>query len=132
MTRPSVDDLMAAESRLNQSLIACVGAVLAGFAWSLLAVKSGSSGTPATGLVALLLLLLQIGCYGWFAASAGRAARILGEGAWKYVVWILVAPFLALVPIPIVSTLIGVSPLSIKFLLGGQLQRAIRETPFAD
>jgi hypothetical protein len=42
-------------------------------------------------------------------------------------VWILASPILALVPIPLVSRVIAVSPLSIKFLLGGQLQTAIRE-----
>jgi hypothetical protein len=57
---------------------------------------------------------------------------MLGETPWKYVVWILAAPFLSRIPIPIVSTLIGVSPLSIKFLLGGQLQSAIRQRPFED
>jgi hypothetical protein len=74
MAKPSVDELMAVESRLNRSLVACVLAVLASLA----------------------------------------------------------APFLALVPIPIVSTIIGVSPLSIKFLLGGQLQAAIRARTFED
>ena len=42
----------------------------------------------------------------------------------KYVVWILAAPLLAKIPIPLVSTLIAVSPLSIKFLLGSQLHSA--------
>ena len=73
------------------------------------------------------LLVVQIGLYVWFAIAAGAAARALGGTAWHYVVWILASPVLALVPIPIVSTVIGVSPLSIKFLLGGQLQTAIRE-----
>jgi hypothetical protein len=132
MTKPSVDELMAAESRLNHSMVACVIVLLAGFAWSIVAAKSAPTASPATGVVAVVLVLLQIGCYGWFAVSAGKAAKILGEAGWKYVVWILVAPFLSLLPIPIVSTIIGVSPLSIKFLLGGQLQRAIRERPFED
>lgn len=132
MTNPSVDELMAVESRLNWSLTACVVVLLASFAWSLLAVNTDTTGTPASPLVPLLFLLLQVGCYAWFAVAAGRAAKILGEAGWKYIVWILAAPFLALVPIPVVSTIIGVSPLSIKFLLGGQLQRAIRERPFAD
>ena len=130
MTTPSVDDLMAAESRLNHSLYAVVVAVLASLGWAFYIAKAGPS--QSAGLVALALFILQLGCYVWFAVSAWKAARILGEAGWKYVVWILAAPFLALVPIPVVSTLIGVSPLSIKFLLGGQLERAIRERPFAD
>ena len=127
MAKPSVEELMAVESRLNRSLVACVLAVLASFIWTFLA-RPGSG----VGWVSLGLLLLQMGCYVWFAIAAGAAAKILGEAAWKYVVWILAAPFLALVPIPVVSTIIGVSPLSIKFLLGGHLQAAIRARTFED
>ncbi len=126
MSKPSVDELVAVESRLNRSLVACVLVVLASLAWGFATEYKGS--TP----VAWSLLLLRLGCYVWFAVSVGAAARILGETAWRYVTWILVAPFLAIVPIPIVSTIIGVSPLSIKFLLAGRLQTAIRERPFED
>lgn len=132
MTKPSSDDLMAAESRLNHSLVASVVAVLASLAWGFFMPRAAAGPSDGAGLVAVALFILQLSCYVWFAVSAGKAAKILGEAGWKYVVWILAAPFLALVPIPIVSTLIGVSPLSIKFLLGGQLERAIRERPFAD
>jgi hypothetical protein len=132
MTKPSVDDLMAAESRLNRSLAACVVAVLVNLGWVFVTAKATGEPSDTAVLVALAVFVLQVSCYVWFAVSAGRAARILDEPGWKYVTWILAAPFLALVPIPIVSTLIGVSPLSIKFLLGGQLESAIRERRFAD
>lgn len=132
MTMPSVEELLAVESRLNRSLVACVLAVLAGIGWTFFMVRAAGAQGPGAGLVGLGLLLLQLGCYVWFAISAGAAAKMLGEAAWKYVLWILVAPFLALIPIPIVSTIIGVSPLSIKFLLGGQLETAIRERTLAD
>lgn len=132
MAKPSVDDLMAAESRLNHSLVGAVVAVLASLGWAFIMAKGAGGPSEGAGVVPLALFILQVGCYVWFAVSAGKAARILGEAGGKYVVWILAAPFLALVPIPIVSTLIGVSPLSIKFLLGGQLERAIRERPFAE
>ena len=132
MAKPSVDDLMAAESRLNHSLVASVVAVVASLGWGFFMARTMARPSAAAGLVALALFVIQLGCYVWFAVSAGKAAKILGEPGWKYVAWILVAPILALVPIPIVSTLIGVSPLSIKFLLGNQLEKAIRERPFAD
>ena len=132
MTKPTVDQLLAVESRLNQSLMACVAAVVASLAWAFYGTRAVAATGATTVVITLALLLVQLGCYVWYAVSAGAAARILGEPAWKYVVWILVAPFLALIPIPIVSTVIGVSPLSIKFLLGGQLQSAIRERTFAD
>ena len=34
MAKPSVDELLAVESRLNRSLVACVLAVLASFIWT--------------------------------------------------------------------------------------------------
>jgi hypothetical protein len=129
MITSSVDELIAAESRLNRSMLACLVAFMAGVIF--LNVKTGGGGLTR-GLAALVLLCLQVGCYVWYALAAGAAAKILGEARWKYVAWILVAPFLALVPFPMVSTLIGLSPLAIKFLLGGQLKTAIRERPFAD
>jgi hypothetical protein len=131
MTLASVHELMAVESRLNRSMAVCVVAILAILFWTLLMIKTGMEGATA-GLVLIGLFLLQLAGYVWFAVAAGAAARRLGEAPWKYVTWILVAPFLALVPIPIVSTIIAVSPLSIKFLLGRQLQTAIRERAFAD
>jgi hypothetical protein len=76
---------------------------------------------------------VQVGCYIWYATAAGRAAKVLGETGWHYVAWILAAPFLTWLPIE--STLamfIGVSPLSIKFLLGRQLDQAIQRRPFED
>jgi len=51
-------------------------------------------------------------------------ARLLDVGVAQHL--------LDLVPIPIVSTIIGASPLSIKFLLSGQLQSAIRDGTIAD
>jgi hypothetical protein len=129
MITSSVDELMAAESRLNRSMLACLVAFLAGLI--LLNVKTAAGGVTR-GLGALVLLCFQMGCYVWYALAAGAAAKMLGEDRWRYVAWILVAPFLALIPIPVVSTLIGLSPLAIKFLLGGQLKTAIRERPYAD
>lgn len=87
---------------------------------------------PGEGSTTLLVLIgIQLASYVWYAVAAGAAARVLGDAGWKYVVWILAAPFLAQLPIPIVSTIIRVSPLSIKFLLGSQLQAAIRQQGFA-
>jgi hypothetical protein len=51
---------------------------------------------------------------------------------WKYILWVLAAPFLALIPIPIVSTVIGLSPLSLKFFFTGQLRNEIKERMLAD
>ena len=123
----TIEELIHAETGLSRAFIGYLFAVLSAMAWPMVAASFGP--VPSTGIVVASagLLVVQIGLYVWFAIAAGAAARALGGTAWHYVVWILASPVLALVPIPIVSTVIEVSPLSIKFLLGGQLQTAIRE-----
>jgi hypothetical protein len=124
MSSVSVDDLLAADDRLTHSFTAAVAAALASIGW---AVFFGNTGPVWLRLV---LITAQFGCYIWYAVAAGAAANVLGGTGWHFVAWILAAPFAALIPIPIVSAVIGVSPLAIKFLLGGQLQSAIRESTF--
>jgi len=119
----SVDDLLAADSDLTRSFAAAVAGALATLLWAIYA------GTALSWVYATLVLV-QFGCYVWYALAAGEAAKALGETRAVYVAWILIAPFAALIPIPVLSTAIGVSPLSIKFLLSGQLQSAIRDQTF--
>jgi len=119
----SVDDLLAADSHLTRSFAAAVAGALATLLWAIYA------GTALSWVYATLVLV-QFGCYVWYALAAGEAAKALGETRAVYVAWILIAPFAALIPIPVLSTAIGVSPLSIKFLLSGQLQSAIRDQTF--
>jgi len=136
MSDVSVEQLQAADSALGRSFIGAATTVLLTLAFGVLVAPSLGSSTESAkavwGVVALALLAAEIGCYVWYAISAGAAAKLLGSSGWHFVTWILVAPFLALVPIPIISTIIGVSPLSIKFLLGGQLQTAIRQATFGE
>jgi hypothetical protein len=119
----SVDDLLTADSHLTRSFMAAVAAALATLLWAIYA------GT-ALSWVYVTLVLVQFSSYVWYAVAAGEAAKALGETRAVYVTWILIAPFAALIPIPVLSTAIGVSPLSIKFLLSGQLQSAIRDQTF--
>ncbi len=129
MALASAEVLQAADTRLTRSFLAGLSVCLLGLAWSFFfpVIPAEPARFP---LVPVVLLVFQIASYVWYAVSAGAAAKLLGATGWHYVTWILAAPFLALVPIPIVSAVIGVSPLSIKFLLGGQLQTAIREATF--
>lgn len=125
----TTEELQAADTRLTRSFLAAVAT------WLATLLRAMFVGVPAPGEVSLFPLVmgaLQIGAYVWYAIAAGAAARAVGAVRWHYVTWILAAPFLAMLPIPIVATLIGVSPLSIKFLLGGQLQTAMRQQMFAD
>jgi hypothetical protein len=132
MRKASVEELVAGETALNRSFAAAVAALLANLAWMLTLAKVEGEPRGVLALVMPALLVLQLGCYVWFAVSAGRAARLLGGTGGMYVAWIIAAPLLSLLPIPIVSLMVQASPLSIKFLLGGQLERAIREGVFAD
>lgn len=132
MPKPSLDELFAVESRLNRSFYACVLVMGALLVW-LFVVARTDGGDQGPGLwIGLGLAILLLSGYVWYAVSAGAAASALGQPAWKYVTWTLVAPILSMLPIPIVSTIIAVSPLSIKFLLGGQLKTEIRERSLAD
>ena len=127
MSAASIDDLVRAESGLNRAFVGYLIAVLGSLAWSMYWPTVPEAQRLNVVLVSMILLVAWIGLLVWYAIAAGRAAKALGATAWHYVAWILASPVLALVPIPLVSTVIAVSPLSIKFLLGGQLQTAIRE-----
>jgi hypothetical protein len=123
----TIEELIDAEGALGRAFIGYLFAVASALAWPMIASSLSPEPTVGIGVASIGLLLAQIGLYVWFAIAAGAAARALGGTAWHYIVWILVSPILSMVPIPVVSTVIAVSPLSIKFLLGGQLQTAIRE-----
>ncbi len=82
--------------------------------------------------VYLVAQVFLVGGYIWYATAIGRAATYLVASPWKYILWVLVAPFLALIPIPIVSTVIALSPLSLKFFFAGQLRSEIKERMLAD
>ncbi len=125
MAATTIEDLIHAEAELSRAFGGYLFAVLSSVAWPM--VVAGQE--PGTALIvgSLALLIVQVGLFVWYALAAGAAARALGGTAGHYIAWILAAPILALAPIPLVSTVIAVSPLSIKFLLGGQLQTAIRD-----
>ncbi len=123
---------MAADSGLNRCLAACVAVFLAGIGL-LFMVSRSDKDVPWAQNAGFVLMALLLACYVWYAVCCGRAAKLLGEAGWKYVVWIVAAPLLSLLPLPgLVSTAITASPLSIKFLLGRQLDEAIRQKAFED
>jgi hypothetical protein len=123
----NVDELIDADTKLTRGFMGAVAGLAANLIWVFFLATPGADGVFRPIIVTIAMSLVQFATYVWFAIAAGRAAKALGLAQWKYVTWILAAPWLALLPIPIVSTLIGVSPLSIKLLLGGQLQTEIRQ-----
>ncbi len=126
----TVDTLLRLETRLNRSFALCVALYLA---LGVMVVTFAGKNTPfAIGILALLLVLAWLASYVWFAVEVTLTAKALGKGAALFLVWMTVAPFLAILPIPLVSTLIAASPLSLKFLLAGQLRSEIHDRTFAE
>jgi len=132
MTRPSLDELFAVEARLNRAFFACVSVIGALLVWIMVMAKSDLPEEGTLLWVGMGLGVLLLAAYVWYAIAAGAAAGVLGQTTWHYVTWTLLAPPVSLLPLGIVSTLIAVSPLSIKFLLGNQLKTEIRERSLAD
>jgi hypothetical protein len=131
MPEDRIEQLLRVEAGLSRSFIGYVGAQAAQLIWMLFIASPAPGGRIQPSVTLGLLVLFQLVFFVWYAVAAGAAAKALGDAGWKYVAWILLSPFVAMLPIPIVSTLIAVSPLSIKFLLGGQLQTAIRQESLA-
>jgi len=142
MPKPSVDELMAADSGLNRSLAACVAVFLSGIGL-LFMVSRSDKDVPWAQTAGFVLMGLLLACYVWYAICCGRAAKVLGEPGWRYAAWIVAAPLISPLPglvatvldLPapgLISTAIAISPLSIKFLLGRQLDEAIRQKAFED
>ncbi len=131
VAKPSVEELQAAESRLGNAFVLAVVAAVCGVAAGIW-LQNAEEHRVVVWVVYLLAELFLVGAYIWYATAIGRAATYLVPSPWKYILWVLVAPFLALIPIPIISTLIAVSPLSLKFFFGGQLRNEIRERLLAD
>jgi hypothetical protein len=123
----TIEELIDVDGRLGRAFIGYLVAVIAAVLWPMIVAGSGPEPSGVLIATSLGVLVVQIGLYLRFALAVGAAARALGATAWHYILWILIAPFVALVPIPVFATVVAVSPLSIKLLLGGQLQTAIRE-----
>ena len=84
------------------------------------------------GGLEIALALALLAAYAWFACAATVAAGHVGRSRALVLGWLVAAPLLALLPIPFVSTVLQASPLSLKFILAGELRATIRERTFAD
>jgi hypothetical protein len=78
---------------------------------------------PAWAVIVFLVAAgAVLAAYVWFAVSVVRSVRALGKGPVPYLLWMIAAPVAALVPVPLVSLLVAVSPLGLKFSLARQLK----------
>jgi hypothetical protein len=84
------------------------------------------------GGVEIALAAAFLAAYVWFTWSATLAAARVGRSRVLVLGWLLAAPVLALLPIPVVSTILQASPLSLKFILAAELRATIHERTFAD
>lgn len=126
----SVKDLNAIDARLNRSFYAAVAAVLIYLALivfgSSFIKRPAGTDAPWIALIILFSFLLTIAGYIWYVVAIGLTTRALGKPAVLYIVWLLAAPPLSLIPIPFVSAIIGASPLAIKFIISGDIRTRIR------
>jgi hypothetical protein len=128
-----VSDLLAAESRLDRSFAAALAAAVLGLAWPTYLRLTGQALAAWAGPVAGGLLVAFATTYAWFALSVAGAARALGRARGPYLAWLIAAPILwLLLPIPILASIILASPLSLKFLLSGELRSEIHDRTFAE
>lgn len=82
--------------------------------------------------VGAALLAAFLLAYAWFAVAVAGAVQGLGRRRTPYVAWLVAAPVLwILLPIPVLSTVILASPLSLKLLLSRQLRSEIHDRTFA-
>jgi len=132
-SRPSIDELLGAESGMDNSFAICATAFLAKIGWAVVMHLMGSAAYGWPGSVDAALLLGLLGAYIWFAISVARVAARLGKRALAYLAWILGAPLLgSLLGVPFFSDAISASPLSLKWLLGSEIRAIIRARTLAD
>jgi hypothetical protein len=135
--RASVEELLAAEARLDRSFAAGVVVLLCGLAFPVYLRITGQDNAPWAGPVAIALSIVLFLVYVWFALAVREAARRLGQGGGiLFLVWILASPLLSLccgvVPIPFLGQAVSASPMVIKFLLASQLRTAIHRRTFEE
>jgi hypothetical protein len=84
------------------------------------------------GGMEITLAVAFLAAYTWFAYAATVAAARVGRSRVLVLGWLLAAPLLSLLPLPVVSTVLQASALSLKFILAHELRATIRERTLAD
>ena len=127
MVKSRAEQLAIADTHLTSSFIGFIACAALYLAWAFMVAATRGRDSWLANLSESQVLTLRMGFYGWYAHAAGTAARLIGGTWWHYTAWVCLAPAVAALQIPLVSTVAAVSPVSIKFLLGGQLQRSIQD-----
>src|SRR5262249_59956933 len=103
----TIEDLLSTEARLDRSFAAAVVVYLAQ-AFGPVAGRVLEQDRQAWAQwTEVGLTVLLFASYLWFAFAAGAAARRVGRSRLLVVGWIVLAPFLALLPLLILPTILG-------------------------
>jgi hypothetical protein len=125
--------MLAIESRLDRAFAIAVTAILCQIGWPLALVAMEQGDSRWGTIVFIVLSVLVLLAYVWYAIAVGKAARAVDRPGGLFTAWVLGAPFAAfLVRVPLLGTIIAVSPLSLKFVLSGELRSKIHDKTFRD
>ena len=130
-----VKDLHAIEDRLNRGFYAAVIALLIYLALAAYGSSFLDTASPLAVWILIIILvsfLFAVAGYIWYVVSIARTTRALGKSSALYILWLLLAPILSLAPIPVISLIIGVSPLIIKFIISSEIRARIRSQTLRD
>jgi len=148
--KPSVDRLLRSEASLDRAFAFLAALVVVELGWLVcrLSLELFEAGWARTGTT--LLTVATLAAYAWFAVATGRSASGLGKAGWLYAGWVIGAPLLAIgvgladlervarlleldpLHLKFIGVLVGISPLSLKFILSSQLRSEIHDRTFAD
>lgn len=131
MTEPAIETLLRREARLGASFATCASFFVCNGVVNFTFIGRSLPGAWLA-VVVLSTLAGLLASYAWFATEVTLAASALGRKPVPYLIWMLAAPGLALLPLPVISIAIAASPLSLKFRLAGQLREEIHERTFRD
>jgi hypothetical protein len=136
MTPPSIDQLLDIERQLDRSFVVSVVLLLALLGLPVYLRLTDQYGQRWAAVLAATLGVALLASYVWFAVSVSRTVKALGRNWRPYLAWLVLAPlFFPLafcLPIPLLPWAIAASPLSLKFLLSGQLRSEIHDRTFAE
>ena len=129
----AIEDLLSAESRLDQSFAAAVLAYLSDSFWPVAARVLEVEQERWAGLLWLALFGALAVSYVWFAFAATAVAARVGRSRALVAGWILIVPILAaLLPSLVAKLILEASPLSLKFILSREIRNAIHDQTLAD
>jgi hypothetical protein len=125
--------LLDVEANLDRSFAATVLAFVVAAMWPVALRAMTLDDQPWTGPSWLALGIVAVALYLWFAYAAMTAAGCVGRSKGLIGTWIILAPVIgAVLPIPLVSLAIQVSPLSLKFILASEIRSEIHDQTFAE